>query len=154
MKMLFQILVAIVGVGVVYALYLSTNDFLKLKEQVGELTKLHDSEYKEFREKLKQIQNELSLSTTPARLSLLQDQVGDLYDKVKTAETIAHSAKMDAIRIKDQKITINVPPIKVVHVNRTAKLKTKKENATQPTKLDVDNKIIKDIKKKLKEVSQ
>jgi hypothetical protein len=69
--------------------------------------------------------------------------------RVATIETLAHSAKMDAMR-RPQKIEIDLPPVRIVQ----ACGKKKKVPVSVQSPSGVDGKVIKDIKKKLKDLSQ
>jgi hypothetical protein len=66
--------------------------------------------------------------------------------KLKDTELLAHSAKMDALR-RPQKIEIDMPAIKLIQ--SCAKKKVKQAAPASP-----DQKVIKNIKSKLKELSQ
>jgi hypothetical protein len=91
------------------------------------------------------------------RLSMAEQGMGTMADKtaeyfrvaeakINAAEMIAHSAKLDAMR-RPQKIEIDMPAIRVVQA--CAK---KKKPVASPV-VGHDKRVIQDVKKKLKELS-
>jgi hypothetical protein len=86
------------------------------------------------------------LTSTEQALGTMAEKFNAAEDKIKTIEMIAHSAKMDAMR-KPQKIAIDMPAIRLVQ--SCAKKKPKKATSQKP-----DAKVIQDVKRKLKELSQ
>lgn len=88
------------------------------------------------------------------RVTMIEQSMGTMADKtaeyfrvaeskIKDTEMLAHSAKMDAMR-RPQKIEVDMPAIRVVQAC------AKKKVAVTPP----DKKVIKDIKSKMKELSQ
>lgn len=116
-------------------------DVLKLRAEVAEL-----------RQKVEKLDGVLDrVSMAEQMMGTLASKSDEMYriaeSKIKEIEYLAHSAKLDAMR-RPQKIEIDIPPIRVVTGPRMVKKPVVK--AAPPP----DATVIKDIKKKLKDLSQ
>lgn len=147
-RMILYILAFIIMVGVVYMIERRDTQAGKL---ASEQVRLMRAELDGLKQKVDRTDGVVE------RVAMLEDLVEMNANKAeemmrvseskwREVEMIAHSAKMDAMR-RPQKVEFVVPPIRIV----TGPARKK---PAVPVQAGPDQKVIKDIKKKLKDLSQ
>lgn len=147
-RMVLYILAFVIMVGVVYMIERRDTQAGKLASEQVRLMRAELDGMKQKLDKLDGLVDRVAMLENLVEMNA--NKADEMYrvseSKWREVEMIAHSAKMDAMR-RPQKVEFVVPPIRIV----TGPVRKKVQ---APVRADVDKTVIKDIKKKLKDLSQ